>query len=304
MEKFQVAIVGCGATFPSNRHWTSTQMVNIHEKIFMVDCGEGAQALVKQQCLRVKNLGHIFISHAHGDHVFGLIPFVSTFTHLDGGDTPLHLYLPVGMVEIFKAELEFYVHPCSEIVIHEVSGREILHEDLEVSVESIPLNHRVPCCGFLFREKAKPPVLLPEKCRALGIPPVEFSKIKAGADYRMPDGTLVPNSELTAPSTFRPRAYAYCSDTAFNPAMVEQIRGVNLLYHEATFLKEDQARADVAAHSTAEEAATIARMAGVGRLAIGHYSIRYENDAPLLEEAKAVFPNTVATQEGMVLDVE
>ena len=306
MEKFQVTFLGCGATFPSEQHWTSMQVVNVHERMFMVDCGEGAQARIKQLGVRVRNLDHIFISHAHGDHVFGLVPLISTMNQAGERTSALHVYLPNEMIGLFRAELDFYVHPAFEVVIHGLTGdrREILYEDREVAVVAIPLNHRVPCCGFLFREKEKPPVLLPEKCRALGIPPVEFGKIKAGADYRMPDGTVVPNAELTAPSPFRPRAYAYCSDTAFNPGMFEQIAGVNLIYHEATFLNEDHDQAVSAAHSTAAEAAETARTVKARQLVIGHYSVRYDGETALLDEARAVFPNTLAAQEGMVLDVE
>jgi ribonuclease Z len=171
-------------------------------------------------------------------------------------------------------------------------------------VETIPLNHRVPCCGFLFSEKPKLPVLLPEKCKAYGIPPRELGKIKAGADWTLEDGTVVPNCELTAPSDFVPRKYAYCSDTAYYPEMVPQIKGVNLLYHEATFTTEDEQQAVNAAHSTAAQAASIAKEANVGQLAIGHYSIRYDDDETLLAEAQNIFPMTVASQEGMTIEVK
>ena len=168
-------------------------------------------------------------------------------------------------------------------------------------VETIPLNHRVPCCGFLFSEKPKLPVLLPEKCKAYGIPPHELGKIKAGADWTMEDGRVIPNSDLTVPNAFVPRKYAYCSDTAYYPEMIPQIRDVDLLYHEATFVSEDEQQAVNAAHSTAAQAATIARDANVKQLAIGHYSIRYNDETLLLAEAQSIFPNTVASLEGMTI---
>ena len=190
-----------------------------------------------------------------------------------------------------------------QLIMHplDTTKQAVLYEDKEMMVETIPLNHRVPCCGFLFSEKPKLPVLLPEKCKAYGIPPRELGKIKAGADWTMEDGRVIPNSELTVASDFVPRKYAYCSDTAYYPKIIPQIQDVDLLYHEATFISEDEQQAVNAAHSTAAQAATIARDAHVGQLAIGHYSIRYDDETALLAEAKRIFPNTVASQEGMTI---
>ena len=303
MEKFEVNILGCGSAVPTNRHMTTAQLVNVHEKVFLVDCGEGTQTQIWNSGLKVTNMNHIFISHAHGDHFFGLVPLISSLGLMLDRTADLHLWLPSNLRENLERDFNAYCYLPFKLVMHEMdtTKRTVTYEDKEMTVETIPLNHRVPCCGFLFCEKPKLPVLLPEKCKAYGIPPKEFGKIKAGADWMLEDGTVIPNSEFTEPSDFVPRKYAYCSDTAYFPEMIPQIKGADLLYHEATFTTEDEQQAVNAAHSTAAQAATIARDARVKKLAIGHYSVRYEKETELLAEAQAVFPNTVASQEGMTI---
>ena len=306
MERFDVHILGCGSAVPTARHMTTAQLVNIHEKLFLVDCGEGTQTQIWKSGIKVTNMNHIFISHAHGDHFFGLVPLISSLALMLARTEDLHLWLPANLEEPLKRDIDQYCYLPFELIFHPVdtSRRTVLYEEKEMMVETIPLNHRVPCCGFLFSAKPKLPVLLPEKCKAYGIPPRELGKIKAGADWTLEDGTVVPNSELTVPSDFVPRKYAYCSDTAYYPEMVPQIKGVNLLYHEATFTTEDEQQAVNAAHSTAAQAASIAKEANVGQLAIGHYSIRYDDDETLLAEAQNIFPMTVASQEGMTIEVK
>ncbi len=303
MEKFEVNILGCGSAVPTARHNTTAQLVNIHEKLFLVDCGEGTQKQLWSQGIRTTNLNHIFISHMHGDHFFGLLPLLSSLGLMLNRSTDLHLYLPTEMQEPLQYDIEKYCYLPYQVIFHPIDTKikTVLYEDKVIIIESIPLHHRVPCCGFLFKEKSKANVLLPDRCRQYGIPPQEFGKIKNGADYRLPNGTIVPNSELTALSDFVPRTYAYCSDTAYYPAIIEQIKEATLLYHEATFIEEDAAQAESTAHSTSRQAAMIARDAGVHQLAIGHYSIRYEDENTLLSEAQSVFPNTIATQEGLYL---
>ncbi len=305
MEKFEISILGCGSAMPTPRHNTTAQLVNIHDRLFLVDCGEGTQTQIWKSGIRVTNMNHIFISHAHGDHFFGLLPLVSSLGLMLGRTDDLHLWLPADLVEPLRYDFGQYCHLPFNLIFHAVDTTKtaVLYEDKEMKVETIPLIHGVPCCGFLFSEKPKLPVLLPEKCKAYGIPPQELGKIKNGADWTLNDGTVIPNSELTTPSDFVPRRYAYCSDTAYNPAMIPQIEGVNLLYHEATFMLEDEQQAVNAGHSTAAQAAIIARDANARQLAIGHYSVRYIDEAPLLAEAQVIFPNTVACQEGMVFSI-
>ena len=307
MEKFEVNILGCGSAVPTARHMTTAQLVNVHDRLFLVDCGEGTQTQIwkRKSGIKVTGMNHIFISHAHGDHFFGLVPLVSSLNLMLDRTADLHLWLPADLEEPLRRDFEQYCYVPFKLIMHplDTTKQTVLYEDKEMKVETIPLNHRVPCCGFLFSEKPKAPVLLPEKCKAYGIPPRELGKIKAGADWTMEDGTVIPNSELTAASDFVPRKYAYCSDTAYFPEMIPQIEGADLLYHEATFTSEDEQQAVNAAHSTAAQAAAIARDAHVKQLAIGHYSIRYDDEAPLLAEAQSIFPNTLASQEGMTISL-
>lgn len=306
MEKFEVNILGCGSAVPIARHMTTAQLVNVHDKLFLVDCGEGTQTQIWKSGIKVTNMNHIFISHAHGDHFFGLVPLISSLGLMLDRTSDLHLWLPENLKEPLEKDFKQYCYLPFKLIIHplDTTKQAVIYEDKEMTVETIPLNHRIPCCGFLFSEKPKAPVLLPEKCKEYGIPPKEFGKIKAGADWTMEDGTVVSNSVFTTPSDFVPRKYAYCSDTAYYPEIIPQIEGANLLYHEATFLTEDAQQATNAAHSTAAQAATIAKDAHVGKLAIGHYSIRYETDTELLAEAQSIFPETLACQEGMSINVK
>jgi len=284
---------------------TTAQLVNVHDKLFLVDCGEGTQTQIWKSGIKVTGMNHIFISHAHGDHFFGLVPLVSSLNLMLDRTADLHLWLPADLEEPLRRDFEQYCYMPFKLIMHplDTTKQAVLYEDKDMKVETIPLNHRVPCCGFLFSEKPKAPVLLPEKCKAYGIPPREFGKIKAGADWTMEDGTVIPNSELTEASDFVPRKYAYCSDTAYFPEMIPQIEGADLLYHEATFTSEDEQKATNAAHSTAAQAATIAKDAHVKQLAIGHYSIRYDDETPLLIEAQSIFPNTLASQELMTISL-
>lgn len=305
MEKFEVNILGCGSAVPTARHMTTAQLVNMRDRLFLVDCGEGTQTQIWKSSIKLTNMDHIFISHAHGDHFFGLVPLVSSLGLMLDRKSDLHIWLPSDLVEPIEKDFEQYCYLPFKLIMHAIdtTKQAIIYEDKTMTVETIPLNHRVPCCGFLFSEKEKPAVLLPERCKAYGIPPKEFGKIKAGADWTLEDGTVILNSELTMPSDYVPRKYAYCSDTAYYPEIIPQIQGVNVLYHEATFNSEDEQKAVNAAHSTAAQAATIAKDANVGKLAIGHYSIRYDDETTLLDEARQIFANTVACQEGMVIEV-
>jgi ribonuclease Z len=305
MEKFEVNILGCGSAVPTAKHMTTAQLVSVHDKLFLVDCGEGTQTQIWKSGIKVTGMNHIFISHAHGDHFFGLVPLVSSLSLMLDRTADLHLWLPADLEEPLRRDFEQYCYMPFKLIMHPIdtTKQTVLYEDKDMKVETIPLNHRVPCCGFLFSEKPKAPVLLPEKCKAYGIPPREFGKIKAGADWTQEDGTVIPNSELTVASDFVPRKYAYCSDTAYFPEMIPQIEGADLLYHEATFTSEDEQKAVNAAHSTAAQAATIAKDAHVKQLAIGHYSIRYDDEITLLDEAQSIFPNTVASQELMTISL-
>ena len=291
---------------PTARHMTTAQLVNIHDKMFLVDCGEGTQTQIWKSGIKVTNMNHIFISHAHGDHFFGLIPLLSSMRLMLERTDSVHVYVPEGLKESLEVLLKTWCYLSFPVIIHTHDGmsRTVLYEDDELSVETIPMQHTIPCCGFLFREKPKLPVLLPEKCLAYGISVRDFKRIKNGEDFVLPNGTVVPNSELTTPSMFVPRSYAFCSDTAYSPDIVEQIRDVDLLYHEATFTADEKEMAAKTMHSTTAQAAEIARAAHVGKLIIGHYSVRYAGEHQHEREARQVYPNSVACQEGMTFQVE
>ena len=306
MEKFEVYILGCGAAVPTARHMTTAQLVNIHDKMFLVDCGEGTQTQIWKSGLKVTNMNHIFISHAHGDHFFGLIPLLSSMRLMLDRTDDVHVYVPENLKDSLASLLRTWCNLTFSVIIHTHDGesRVVLYEDSELTVETIPLRHTVPCSGFLFREKPKRPVLLPERCLSYGISVRDFNRIKNGEDFILPDGTVVPNSELTTPSPFVPRSYAFCSDTSYTPDIVTQIEDVDLLYHEATFTADEETTAAKTLHSTTVQAAEIAKAANVGKLIIGHYSVRYSGEHQHENEARQVFPNSVASQENMVFKVE
>lgn len=305
MTKFDITILGCGSALPTPQHFTTSQVINVHEKLFMIDCGEAAQLLFRQQeTLKIGKLDHIMISHMHGDHCFGFPGLLSSMT-LMGRTTPLHLYMTPDLIPPMQGIIDFFCHLAFKLVIHTLNPDqpERIYEDNDMLVESIPLSHRVPCCGFLFKEKQKPNRLLREKTDAYGIPVTQLARIKAGADYIMPDGTVIPNSELTESIHEHLKSYAFCSDTMFNPKMFEQLQGVDVLYHEATFIEADLDRATEAAHTTAKQAAETALAVNAKQLIVGHYSIRYDDNSEIAAEAQAVFPNTIAAYDGMVFTI-
>ncbi len=300
MSQFKVHILGCGSALPTMRHFPTIQVVEVHNKFFMVDCGEGAQIQLRRSHIGFTQLSCVFISHLHGDHCFGLIGMISSFALL-GRTAPLHVYAPAPLEAMLASQLSMFLHDVGfEIVFHAVDTEQhaVVYEDRSLTIETIPLNHRVACCGYLFREKPRLPHIRREMIDFYQIPVSQINNIKAGADWELPDGTVVPHERLTRPAE-PPVSYAYCSDTRYMPALHELVKGVTLLYHEATYGAD---RADHAAryfHSTAAEAAQVAKDAGVGKLMLGHYSARYENEQVLLDEAKSVFPNTILSYEGL-----
>ena len=300
MEKFEVNILGCGSALPTTRHFSSSQVVNIREKLFMIDCGEGAQLQLRRSKLKFTRLNHIFISHLHGDHCFGLMGLISTFGLL-GRTATLHIYAHEELERLLQPQLDFFCKGMTyEVKFHHIdpTKAEMIYEDRSVSVTTIPLRHRIPSCGFLFQEKKTPNHIIRDMIDFYQIPVFELNRIKNGADYVCPDGTIVPNGRLTTPSA-SPRSYAYCSDTVYQRNILSQIKGVDLLFHEATFMHEDAARAKETFHSPTLQAAEIARDAEVKQLVIGHFSARYENEALLLEETQSLFPNTLLAKENL-----
>lgn len=304
MEKFELHILGCGSALPTTRHFPTSQIVNVRDKLFMIDCGEGAQLQFRKSRLKFSRLNTIFISHLHGDHCFGLLGLVSTLNLL-GRTAELHIYSPKGLEELMVPMLNYFNHQMTyKILFHEFETKEqtVIYEDRSLTVTTIPLRHRLPCCGFLFAEKQRPNHILRDMVDFYQVPVYELNRIKNGADYVTPDGEVIANARLTRPSA-PPRRYAYCSDTIFLPSIVEQIKGVDLLFHEATFADEDAPRAKETYHTTAAQAAEIAREAEVKKLVIGHFSARYDDESILLEEASAVFTNTQLAKETLCIPV-
>lgn len=304
MEKFEIHILGCGSALPTTRHQATSQVLNIREKLFMIDCGEGTQVQLRRSRLRFSRLNHIFISHLHGDHCFGLIGLISTYAMLER-TAQLHIYAHADLQRLLAPQLDYFCKGMTfEVVFHPFnpSERTVIYEDRSVSVETIPLRHRLPTCGFLFREKPTSRHIRRDMIDFYQIPVYMINRIKNGEDYMLDDGTCIPCDRLTFPAD-PPRSYAYCSDTVYLPRIVEQIQGVDLLFHEATFASSEAVRARQTFHSTAEQAAKIALDAQVKKLVIGHFSARYETETVLLEEASAVFPNTVLAAENMKIEL-
>ena len=295
MAEFNINILGCGSALPTTRHLATSQIVDLRDKLYMIDCGEGTQVQMRRMRVRFGRLAHIFISHLHGDHCFGLPGLISTLGMLGRtgelvvhGPKEVETYLRPVM-DLFCRGMEF------EVRFNPVDTRShsLVMEDRSLSVYSIPLKHRIPTCGYLFAEKPKDFYQVPVRC---------MKDIKQGQDYVTPEGEVVPNSRLTRPAA-PPKRYAFCSDTAYNRSIIPIIEGADLLYHEATFAECDLARAKETFHSTARQAAEIARDAHVKRLVIGHYSARYEDLSELHREAEAVFPGTILGNEGTVIPV-
>ena len=300
MEKFEVNILGCGSALPTTRHFSSSQVVNIREKLFMIDCGEGAQLQLRRSKLKFTRLNHIFISHLHGDHCFGLMGLISTFGLL-GRTATLHIHAHKDLETLLAPHLEFFCKGMTyEVTFHPIdpSQSEVIYDDRSVSVTTLPLKHRIPTCGFLFQEKQTPNHIIRDMVDFYHIPVFELNRIKNGEDYVTPDGMVIPNHRLTTPSD-PPRSYAYCSDTAPLKSIIPSIKGVDLLFHEGTFAQCDAARAKETYHTTAAQAAEIAREAEAKQLLIGHFSARYEDESLLLKEAQAIFPNTLLAKENL-----
>jgi ribonuclease Z len=304
MEEFNLHILGCGSALPTTRHLATSQVVQFKDKFYMIDCGEGTQLQMRRMKIRFSRLNHIFISHLHGDHCFGLPGLISTFGML-GRRGELFIHGPKEVEDYLQPILDRFCKGLSfQVRFNPVDpGRHaLIMEDRSLSVYSIPLKHRLPTCGFLFEEKKKDDHLVREMADFYQIPLCLLQGIKRGGDYLTPGGELIPHDRLTRPAG-PPKRYAYCSDTAFDPSIAPLIRGADLLYHEATFVEADRARARDTAHSTAGQAAEIARLAGVKKLVVGHFSSRYADEQQIKMEADTVFPGTILAGEGLTIAI-
>lgn len=294
---FQLTTLGTGAALPARGRFPTAQLLDVHNTLYLIDCGEGTQERLRSAGINFQRIGHIFISHMHGDHYLGLMGLVSSM-HLMGRKAALHVFGPPELKPVIDLQLRasgtYLRYPLHIHTIVPNSG-EVIHADGKVTVTQLALKHRIPCTGFVFRETQ---ALRPLRRETLSlIPHFKRSAIKSGEDLVFPDGTRHTNAELTLEPP-KPRSYAYCSDTAYEPALIPFIQGVDLLYHEATFTDALAKRAKETLHSTAAQAATIARDAGVRRLLLGHFSSRYRSADELLREAQAVFAETAVSLDG------
>ncbi len=295
----QITILGNGSGGPFVGRQFTSHFLRLGNEVFLLDCGEGTQHRLFHLRLPVDRIRQIFITHLHGDHVFGLMGILSSFS-VKKRTAPMEVYGVPGIRKLIETTIEVcQIRLSYPLLINEVDPEQhaLVFESLKLEVWSIPLVHRVPCCGWLFREKPRPRNILAEKITEYDIPYMLIPGIKAGEDLVLPDGRRIPNAELTVDPP-RPRTYAFCTDSIFTERTADFVKGVDLLYHEATFTNDNLAEAEPSGHSTAEQAATIAKKAGAGRLLIGHFSGRYKDEAQHLKEAQAVFPNSAIAVEG------
>lgn len=300
----KVTVIGCGSALPTMHHNNAAQVVEVEGHLYLIDCGEGTQVWLRRSKLAFSRLSAIFISHIHGDHVFGLIGLISSFNLLDR-EKPLHVFAPKELEEFLALQIRMFCRDMGyEVIFHAVdtTKKQVIYEDEKVTVKSLPLNHRMPCSGFIFSEKQKLPHINREMVDFYKVPNYKLNDIKNGLDFVAEDGEIVPFTRLTTPAE-KPKSYAYCSDTKYIPDLYKQLEEVDVLYHEATYANDRKEQAAKYYHSTAEEAAMVARDAKVSRLYIGHYSQRYNDEKLLLEEARKVFPETYLTNENMEISV-
>ena len=302
---FEVTILGSSSATPTAFRHPSSQVLNINEKLFMIDCGEGTQIQLIRYKIKYQRINHIFISHMHGDHYFGLVGFLSTM-HLQGRNTPLNVYGPPELEQILQLQLNNNGnHLNYEIIFQAIDqlNSSIIFEDKELHVETIILNHRIPCTGFLFKEKERPRKLIRDKVIEYDLPISAYHDLKDGKDYIDENGKVYKNEDFTtAPRA--PRSYSYCSDTIYSESILPQIENTDLLYHETTFMNESLLRAQETFHTTSLQAGIIAAKAKAKKLIIGHFSARYRDLQPLLAEARSQFENTFLATEGEKFRVE
>jgi len=304
MQKVTLTILGCGSALPTRKNFPTSQLLEIRDKQFLIDCGEGTQIRMRQMGIKTTRLGHIFISHLHGDHCFGLIGLISSFGMLNR-TADLHIHAAVDLEKLMEAQLNFFCDNLPfKVIFHAINPRkhELIYEDRTVQVFSIPLKHRVPCCGFLFEEKAGDRHIIRDMIDFYEIPVWRIPKIKQGEDFVTAEGEVILNERLTTNAEL-PIRFAYCSDTAYHESIIPIIKDVDCLYHEATFMESEIVRSKLTQHSTASQAATIAQKANVKKLIIGHYSARYINQSELLKEATDVFENTILGEDMTVYDI-
>ncbi|NND52556.1 MAG: ribonuclease Z [Flavobacteriaceae bacterium] len=300
----KLTILGCHSATPMIDTYPTAQILEIRNHIFLIDCGEGTQVQLRKYKIKFSRIKHIFISHLHGDHVFGLVGLISTFRLLSR-ETELHIHAPKGLKEVVTLQMKLADSWTNyPLIFHELDSKssKLIYEDEKVEVHTIPLDHRIYTNGFLFKEKPHERKLDIKKAVKAKIDKAYFRKLKQGSDVKNEDGILIKNEEVTLPGPPSKR-YAFCSDTAFNKSILPLIKQVDALYHESTFLESHSNLAAKTKHSTATEAATIAKLADVGTLILGHYSSRYDDINAFKEEAETVFESVELAEAGKVIEI-
>lgn len=295
---FGVTILGNNSAIPAyNRHPTS-QVVTLNDQLFLIDCGEGTQMQLSRYKIRRSKIHHIFISHLHGDHYFGLIGLITSMGLL-GRESALHIYAPAALKSIIDLQFEVAVTRLSfPLIFHSLEEEGIILDDPKFQVACFSTLHRIPCWGFIIREKKKPRKINKEKVLKYAIPAAYYDKLKEGYAYENKQGEIIENDMVTFANT-PAKSYAFCADTCYDESISKKVKNVTVIYHEATYLKDLAERAAERFHSTTIQAADIALKAGVQRLLIGHFSSKYESLDDFLTEALAVFPDTDLAIEGV-----
>ena len=299
----KLSILGCYSATPRIIAHTTSQVLETRGHLFLIDCGEGTQVELRRHKIKFNQIKHIFISHLHGDHYFGLVGLISTFRLLTR-ETDLHIYGPKGLKEVITLQMKLANSWTNfKLIFHELSSKspELIYEDEKVSVHTIPLDHRVYTNGFLFKEKPFERKLDIDKAKALNIDKAYFRKLKQGDDVVNEQGRIIPNAEVTFEG-HQPKSYAFCSDTAYKEDIIPIIKGVDVLYHESTFMDAHEHLCAKTKHSTAKQAATIALKANVKQLILGHYSTRYGSLEGFKEEAETVFKTVLLAEDGKVFN--
>ena len=293
-----VTILGNNSAIPAFDRHPTAQVVTLDDHLFLIDCGEGTQTQMNKYKIRRSRINHIFISHLHGDHYFGLIGLITSMGLL-GRHQDLNLYGPAPLIDIFNMQLQVADTQLSfKLIFHPLLEEGILVKETRFEVNCFRVFHRIECWGFIFRQVRPPRRVNPEKARISGVPSSFFDRLKWGEDYETQQGVMIPNMEVTDMAP-QPKSYAYSADTVFNPELAAKVSGVDMLYHETTYLKDLEERAFKRYHCTTVQAATIAQLAGVTKLLIGHFSSKYEKLDEFERESREVFPNTNLALEGV-----
>lgn len=301
---FNVTILGCSSALPTSKRNPTAQVLNVFERFFLIDCGEGTQIQLRKYKIKLSRINHIFISHLHGDHYFGLFGLLSSYA-LAGRKNDIHIYADIELQSIVNYLMKTIIDKVDfKVVFHALNFKndEIIYEDSHITVKSFPLKHRINTCGFLFSEKQKPSNIKKDIIEKYKLSIKEIINIKEGNDYTDISGNIIKNEDLTTPAP-APRSYAYCSDTLFQEKNAKYFENVSLLFHESTFLEQHADRAEETYHSTAKQAAQTAKLANAKQLLLGHYSARYKDLSPILEEAKDVFENTILGMDGLKIEI-